>query len=130
MRRQVLTAIAVLVGVLLVSAPMLAHHGDAAYDTTKVVTVKGTVAQFNFINPHVEIFIDVKGENGKVERWQGELTSPNMLARRGWTKSTLKLGEEITLAGYRAKNGAPSLRLQKVIGADGKQIYPGGGSDY
>lgn len=114
---------AAVLGLMTVSVPLFAHHGDAAYDTTKSVTVKGTLIDFQFINPHVEIFINVKGPDGKVAKWQGELTSPNMLSRRGWTKSIVKVGDQITLTGYQAKNGSPSLRLQKVI-ANGKEIYP------
>lgn len=128
MRRRVPTLIAAFAALLMISIPALAHHGDAAYDTTKLVTVKGTVSDFQFINPHVEIFINVKNPNGSMEKWQGELTSPNHLAREGWTRHTLKPGDEIELVGYRAKNGAPSLRLQKVMFSSGQVIYPVGGN--
>lgn len=128
MRHRVPTLIAVMAAFLMVSIPAFAHHGDAAYDTTKTVTVKGTVTDFQFINPHVEIFINVKDASGNVVKWQGELTSPNHLAREGWTRETLKPGDVIILAGYRAKNGAPSLRLQKVTMADsGTVLYPTSG---
>jgi Family of unknown function (DUF6152) len=122
---------AVVLGLLMVSVPLLAHHGEAAYDTAKSVTVKGTVTDFQFVNPHVEIFINVKDANGNVVKWQGELTSPNMLSRRGWTGTILKAGDTITLVGYRAKNGSPSLRLQRVVAGNGKELYPslGGGSE-
>jgi hypothetical protein len=107
-------------GVLLVSLSAFAHHGEANYDTSAVVDVKGTVSDFQFINPHVLIHIDAKDSSGNVENWTCEATSPNFLLRRGWTKSTLKPGDEITASGHRAKNGAPLLRLMKIV-ANGKE---------
>jgi hypothetical protein len=107
-------------GVLLASISTSAHHGEANYDTSEVVDVKGTVSDFQFINPHVLIRIDAKDSSGNVENWTCEATSPNFLLRRGWTKSTLKPGDEITASGHRAKNGAPLLRLMKII-ANGKE---------
>jgi hypothetical protein len=78
-----------------------AHHGDAGYDVTKLVTVKGTVAEFRFQNPHIEIFIDVKKDD-QVEKWHGELNSPNLMSRMaGWNGKTLKLGGQIVLIGSR-----------------------------
>jgi hypothetical protein len=107
-------------GVLLASISTSAHHGEANYDTSEVVDVKGTVSDFQFINPHVLIHIDAKDSSGKVEDWTCEATSPNFLLRRGWTKSTLKPGDEIAASGHRAKNGAPLLRLMKIV-ANGKE---------
>ena len=106
--------------VLLASAPLLAHHGEANYDTDKVVSVKGTVSGFEFINPHTLITLDVKNEKGEVEKWNCEARSPGMLVRvGGWDKNTLKQGDVITVFGYRAKNGLPVMRLQKLTLADG-----------
>lgn len=107
-------------GVLLVSVSVFAHHGEANYDTSEIVDVKGTVSDFQFINPHVLIHIDAKDSSGNMENWTCEATSPNFLLRRGWTKSTLKPGDEITASGHRAKNGAPLLRLMKIV-ANGKE---------
>jgi hypothetical protein len=101
------------------SIPMVAHHGASNYDTT-LVTIEGTVADFQFVNPHVQIVIDAKDSNGKMEKWVCEATSPNLLFRRGWTKTTLKPGERIAASGYRAKNGATLLRLMKIV-ANGKE---------
>ncbi|HLJ23943.1 MAG TPA: DUF6152 family protein [Candidatus Acidoferrales bacterium] len=106
--------------VLLASAPLLAHHGEANYDTDKVVSVKGTVSGFEFINPHTLITLDVKNEKGEIEKWNCEARSPGMLVRvGGWDKNTLKPGDVITVSGYRAKNGSPVMRLQKITLADG-----------
>src|SRR5579872_1445049 len=105
---------------LLVSAPLMAHHGEANYDTDKVVSVKGTVSGFEFINPHTLITVDVKNDKGEIEKWNCEARSPGMLVRvGGWDKNTLKVGDVITVYGYRAKNGSPVMRLQKLTTADG-----------
>src|SRR5580692_8471421 len=107
-------------GALLVSAPLFAHHGEANYDTDKVVSVKGTVSDFEFINPHTLITVDVKNDKGEIEKWACEARSPGMLVRvGGWDKTTLKAGDVITVFGYRAKNGSTLLRLQKLTLADG-----------
>ncbi|HXP79174.1 MAG TPA: DUF6152 family protein [Verrucomicrobiae bacterium] len=105
---------------LLVSAPLLAHHGEANYDTEKVVSVKGTVSDFEFINPHTLITLDVKNDKGEIEKWDCEMRSPTMLVRvGGWDKNTLKPGDVITVFGFRAKNGTTVMRLQKLTLADG-----------
>jgi hypothetical protein len=105
---------------LLVSAPLPAHHGEANYDTDKVVSVKGTVSDFEFINPHTLITVDVKNDKGEIEKWSCEARSPGMLVRvGGWDKTTLKTGDVITVFGYRAKNGTTVMRLQKLALADG-----------
>ena len=103
-----------------VSAPLFAHHGEANYDTDKVVSVKGTVSKFEFINPHTLITVDAKNDKGEIEKWSCEARSPGMLVRvGGWDKNTLKAGDVITVSGYRAKNGSPVMRLQKLTLADG-----------
>ena len=116
-------------GILLtLSGTAFAHHGSAAYDMSKTVTVTGTVKDFQFVNPHVLIAMDVKDSSGKVEKWQGELTSPNHLARVGWTKSTLKPGDEVTLTGGAAKSGSPTMWIRKIT-KDGQEVSLGGGGD-
>jgi len=124
MRMSLLILAAAICGAA-ISAPAIAHHGDAGYDVTKLVTVKGTVTEFHFANPHIEIFIDVKKEDRSVEKWHGELNSPNLVARMvGWNGKTLKPGDEIVLVGYRAKNGLNVLRLEKVSLANGTELFP------
>ena len=116
-------------GILLVlSGPAFAHHGSAAYDMSKTISVTGTITDFQFVNPHVLIAMDVKDSSGKVEKWQGELTSPNHLARVGWTKSTLKPGDEVTLTGGAAKSGSPTMWIRKIT-KDGQEVSLGGGGD-
>jgi hypothetical protein len=110
--------------ILLCSVPVFGHHGASPYDATKLTTVKGTVSEFQFINPHVELFVDVKDESGKVDTWVGEANSPNVLSRHGWSKDIIKKGDQITVIGNRGKNGSKTLRLQKVILSSGQELDP------
>ena len=106
-----------------ISAPLSAHHGEANYDTEKMVSVKGTVTDFQFVNPHVIISLDVKNDKGEIEKWVGEARSPAMLSRYGgWDKNTVKIGDAITIYGHRTKNGTPFIRLDKIVMADGKEL--------
>jgi len=105
---------------LALAGTVSAHHGSASYDMTKSVTLKGTVTDFQFVNPHVLIYVDVKDATGNVTNWAGELTSPNRLSRLGWTKSTLKVGDEVTMAGAPSKSGAPRMWAQKLSNASGE----------
>lgn len=112
------------------SAPALAHHGNVAYDMSKLVTVKGTVTEYDFRNPHVEILIEVKKDGHAVETWRGELNSPNIVARAaGWNGKTLKPGDEVVLIGNQAKDGANVLHVEKVSRPDGTELFPKGGND-
>jgi hypothetical protein len=110
------------VAFLAVSIPAVAHHGTASFDTKNTVTVKATMTDFQFINPHVQLHFDVKTEKGETEQWQGELTAPNKLARAGWTKHTLKPGDVVTISGYIGKDGAHSIWIQKLIGPEGQSL--------
>jgi hypothetical protein len=122
MKKSALFFIAIL-SFVLVSSPLLAHHGEANYDTEKFTTVKGIVTEFQFINPHVLVTVDVKNDKGETEKWTGEARSPAMLSRYGsWDKTTIKVGETITLTGHRTKNGTNFLRLEKITLPDGKEL--------
>ena len=126
MKAKTFVLIAALVFLLSISGSAFAHHGVANYDMTKVVTLKGTVTDFQFINPHTLILFDVKNEKGEVEHWQAEATSPNHLVRAGWTRDIVKAGDQITISGYRAKNGTTIMRFQKMILANGQEVQEGG----
>ena len=108
---------------LAASLPLFAHHGTAAYDTKNIVTVKGTMTDFRFINPHVQLFFEVKNDKGEVEKWQAELTAPNKLMRAGWDKHTLKPGDSITASGYVSKNDPHTMWINKLIGPDGEALH-------
>jgi hypothetical protein len=119
-----LTFFVVLVGLLIVSPTVSAHHGTSPYDTTKLTTLKGTVTDFQYINPHVEIYVAVKDNTGKIEQWIAEANSPNVLSRHGWSRDIIKPGDQITVIGNRGKNGSNTLRLQKVVLSNGQELDP------
>ena len=123
MRAKILLKIILFAAFLVVVIPTFAHHGTAAYDTKTIVTVKGTMTDFRFINPHVQLYFDVKNEKGEVEKWQAELTAPNKLTRAGWSKHTLNSGDSITASGYISKNDPHTMWINKLIGPDGEQLH-------
>ena len=129
MTRKLTVILGAAVVLLLVAGPMFAHHGAAAYDTSQNTILKGTVVEFDFINPHCQLFINVADESGALVKWDGEFTNPGTLHRRGWTKDMFKPGDQITMIGNRAKNGANVLRVMKLQMADGKEITALGGDD-
>ncbi len=112
------------VGLLIVCGPVLAHHGRSNYDVSSTASVKGVVTEFEWINPHALIHLDATDETGKVEKWIAETNSPNILNRQGWTKNTVKPGDQITLVGHRVKGGANYLNFSKIIFADGRELDP------
>jgi acetate kinase len=112
------------VGLFVVCGPVLAHHGRSNYDVSSTATVKGVVTEFEWINPHALIHLDATDENGKVEKWIAETNSPNILNRQGWTKNTVKPGDQITLVGHRVKGGANYINFSKIIFADGHELDP------
>ncbi len=129
MRNKVTLSLIALAILFVASGSAFAHHGAAAYDSSKMVTVTGTVTDFQFVNPHVMIAIDVKDPaTGKIEKWEGELTSPNHLARAGWTKSTIKVGDQVTMTGSALRSGAPAMAIRKVM-RNGQEVGLMGGSD-
>ena len=122
MRSMLLTVLAMVVGLLVVAGPMFAHHSDAIYDRENPVTLKGTVTEFRFFNPHIQILFEIKDENGKVVKWIASTGTPTRMFRRGWSKTTLKPGDEITVTGTPAKNGRKVMRLTKLVGPTGKVL--------
>jgi Cu/Ag efflux protein CusF len=127
-RKLIVTMCAVVAVAFFAASPMLAHHGSAAYEP-QPSTIKGTVVEFDFINPHCQLFINAPDETGKMVKWDGEFTNPGTLHRRGWTKDMFKEGDQITMIGNRAKNGAPVIRVLKLEMADGKVITALGADD-
>ena len=127
-RPRFLTALGLLVTLVFFAAMLSAHHGSAAYDLN-TSTISGTIVEFQFVNPHCQLRVDVKGDKGNVVQWTGEFTNPAALHRRGWTKEMFKPGDAITLEGNRAKSGAPFMRVMKLEMADGKKLTALGGDD-
>ena len=122
MKHMPLTVGLALVAMGILSAPLVAHHGGAAFDQTQSVTFAGTVTELQFSNPHVLVFFDVKNKEGVTEKWSGWLTAPNKLARAGWTKRTLVPGDAITLAGRPHKGGSHILQIQKLVAPGGREL--------
>lgn len=108
----------------LVSAAASAHHSFAVFfDSDKeIVSVRGLVTDFKFTNPHGIIRVNVKGKDGSVQEWKAETNSPSILERRGWKKDSLKVGDEIVLEGWRARDGSNYMRMRKVTRGDGTPV--------
>jgi hypothetical protein len=123
------TFVMALIGLFIACFTVSAHHGTSPYDTTKLTTLKGTVTDFQYINPHVEIYVAVKNDAGKIEPWIGEANSPNVLSRHGWSRDIIKPGDQITVIGNRGKNGSNTLRLQKVVLSNGQELDPNSVTD-
>jgi len=114
--RKKLTAIFLVgLGLLAVPVALFAHHGTAVYDTSKLVTVKGTVTGWSWTNPHCLLEFDVKDDNGNVAHWVAETSNPTDMVNRGWSKRTFKPGDEVTVSLIAAKNGRPLGRIQQVM---------------
>jgi Family of unknown function (DUF6152) len=110
---------------LTISGPMFAHHGGAQYDTKHAVTVTGTVTEYMFTNPHVQIHFDVKDESGNVEKWVAETASPQRLFSFGWNAKTLKAGDKITVTGAQLKDGAKIVSVIKLVGGNAPTLTSG-----
>ena len=117
-------------GLIVASAPLSAHHAFAAeYDSTKPITVSGTVTKLEWLNPHARIYVDVKDEKGNVANWDFELGPPNGLMRRGWTRNSLKPGHLVTVSGFLSKTAAHGANARTVTLADGRQVFAGSSFD-
>jgi len=109
-------------GILLMSAPLLAHHGAAALDTGKEVTLKGTVTEWIWSNPHCFLQFDAKDDSGNVRNWAVETQNPTAMTQRGWSRSSFKAGDEVTVTLEPVKNGQPIGRLLTVILPGGQKL--------
>lgn len=108
------------------AVPVIAHHSFAAeFDAKKPVKMTGTVVKMEWINPHSWIHIDVKKDNGQVERWMVEGGAPNALLRRGWNKNSLPEGTEIVVEGFQAKDGSNRANGRDITFPDGKKLFVG-----
>jgi len=118
--------VAAAAALFVISPVVFGHHGVSDYDMATVVTWRVTVTDFLFVNPHALLDFTRKNDQDKNEEWQGELQSPNMLARKGhWTKDTVKKGDEITVYGCPAKNGSKTMLVRKVVLSNGDELTGG-----
>ena len=126
--RTSLTLAAASVACLLVgTAPVIAHHSFAAeYDASKPLKLTGTVTKIEWTNPHCFFYVDVKTDSGKVDNWAFELGNPNALLRNGWTPKSVKVGDEVTVEGTRAKDGTLLGNARTMILAStGQRLFAG-----
>ncbi|HJZ74800.1 MAG TPA: DUF6152 family protein [Vicinamibacterales bacterium] len=112
------------VGLLMWSGPILAHHSFASeYDADKPIELKGTVTRIEWTNPHARFYVDVTDANGDVTNWNLELASPNVLVRQGWRRTSLQIGDRVTVYGAMAKDGSKMANARSVVLPDGRRIF-------
>jgi hypothetical protein len=128
MRSKVTAVLALAIGIVTLSVPLLAHHGTAAFENDKKVTVKGTVTEWLWSNPHCLLQFDVKGDDGKVVHWVGETQNPVSMTNVGWSKAAIKAGDEVTVTILQVKNGLPLGRVVSVALPNGKTLISGEGA--
>ena len=110
------------IALMVFSAPLLAHHGNAAYDAAKSETMKGTVTEWWWANPHCLLMYDVKGDNGEVAHWITETQAPINMIPAGWSKDSFKPGDVVTITVEPAKSGKPIGRIETVVLPNGKTL--------
>lgn len=113
-----------------IALPALAHHSfSAEFDGSKRIELKGTVTKLEWANPHTFFYIDVKDASGKVINWACETNGPNGLIRAGWKRDSLKAGDQVTVDGYRAKDGSNMIDARLVTLPDGRKVFAGNADD-
>jgi hypothetical protein len=117
-----LAAFTVMAAFLLNVPHGFAHHGLARFDTTHIVTMKGIITRFDWINPHAYVYADITDEHGKTANWMLECGSLGMLSRFGWSPNTVKKGDKVTVYGFVAKDGSPYMALQTIDLQTGKSL--------
>ena len=112
------------VALLVGAVPLVAHHSFAAeYDADKPVELKGVVTRVEWTNPHARFYLDVKDATGQVTNWNLELASPNVLVRSGWSRTSLRIGDDVTVSSAQAKDGAKMANARAVVLADGRRVF-------
>ena len=115
---------------VLAATPMLAHHSfEAEYDGKKTVTLNGVVSKVDWMNPHIWVHIDVRDDKGNTAHWSCEGGNPNSLRRNGWQRDTLKTGDQVSIDGFRAKDGTNTCNMRSVKLADGKRVFAASSGD-
>ncbi len=116
--------LAVAVGMHIVAGLLFSHHSAVMYDRSREITLEGTVTEYSFFNPHVKIHFQVKNNNGNVENWTAECGSSSMMRRAGWSRRTLKPGDQITASGNPNKDSSYDMRLTKLVLDNGQELIP------
>jgi hypothetical protein len=127
LRRRFATSAILAVVILLLGSALFAHHGTGvAYETDKLITLKGTVTEWIWSNPHCGILLDVTDEQGNVVHWGAELGNPHMLSSAGFGKDLLKPGDKVTITGHPSRSGAPRVEFKNMVLSDGRTLTTGG----
>jgi hypothetical protein len=125
MRKTLLIGLA-MVGMVIATAPLRAHHSFAAeYDANKPVAITGAVTKLEWMNPHARFYVDVTETDGKVTHWNFELGAIPVLVKQGWRRDSLKVGDVVTVEGVRAKDGSTTANARVVKLADGRRVFAG-----
>src|SRR5262245_47259236 len=115
---------------LLSSVSAIAHHAFAAeFDADKPVSLRGTLVKMEWVNPHGWIHLAIKDPQGAIVNWMCETGAPNALLRRGWTRDTMKVGMELVVDGYQAKDGTKKMTAEKVLLPDGSKLFAAGSAN-
>ena len=121
MRKKVRMLLAT-IAVTALSAAISAHHGAATFDTANEITLKGTVTEWTWFNPHCFLKFDVKDASGAVKNWAVEAGNPTDMSKRGWSRTMMKPGDEVTVTLQPVKTGAPVGRIMRVTLPDGREL--------
>ena len=120
--KNVVAMVMAAVAVLAVAPPLVAHHGAATFDTANELTLKGTVTEWTWFNPHCFLKFEAKDATGAVKIWAVEAGNPTDMAKRGWKRTSFKAGDEVTVTLQPVKTGAPVGRIRSVVLADGQTL--------
>ncbi len=113
---------------ILPGPPVAAHHAFAAeFDRDQPIEITGTVTRVEWTNPHARFYVDTENEDGEIVNWDFELTTPNILFRRGWSRNSLQQGDKVTVSGFRARNAPYVGNAGEVTLADGRTVFSGSG---
>jgi len=127
MSRIFATCAILFVSIFVLGVPLFAHHGTGvAYEVDKLITLKGTVTEWIWSNPHCGILLDVTDEQGNVVHWGAELGNPHMLSSAGFNKDLLKPGDKVTIVGHPSRSGAPRVEFRNITLSDGRTLTMGG----
>jgi hypothetical protein len=127
MKNVLCVAVFATIGLAAASASLAAHHGAASFDTTRELTLKGSVTEWVWANPHCFLKFDAKDDTGTVRNWAVEVSNPTDMTRLGWARTSFKGGDEVTVTLQPVKSGAPIGRLRSVVLPNGQTLSAGGG---
>jgi hypothetical protein len=122
MKKKLSIALWTAVGLLIVSGSVFAHHSNSVYDRERLVTITGTVAKFEFINPHQLIYLSVEDDKGNPMEWIALGGAPNQMRRIGWTSKTVQTGEQLTISGFRFRDGRPQMLHVRLVRTNGEEL--------